>query len=262
MSKILALISGDLAQGNGPVPENREPYRTIWNSQVVSSNPGDYIRQESAPEWPVSVQNTAVLTHHEPLDYEPIMLCENGDPLDRYGSPYPVFSAESPYLRGSPAAFRIENITDIANPDRRGKLPKVFQLRMGSETPLDPLDLLRYNLNSTGSRFIALRADAVGDQVLLHVRVCLDGQTVLESPAASYGPWISFDTGYTIRMIIFDNRVVIHLGNPGTEVASLAIPSRVTVENGASLDIFRLDSPGATPNRFVLDGLYIYDGYY
>lgn len=267
MSQRLLMLVGSKARDSGevPIPTNPlEPYRVVWNPTVMYGNLSEYVTTVTGkPGFSAVVKNTAVLTDHAPLEYEPEMFTRDLVPVDINIVGFPVLAASRPQYPIT--GMRIENITDIAHANRTDKLPKVFQIRFVSTAVFNEMDLMRYNLTADGSKYVAIRINKVGDSYTGFIKACLNGSDVITSISVPISDDVGTSMTESIRLVIFHNKLEIHIGDPGTVVSTLNLPSPLIPYEGASFELIREDylEGGQTPPvLYAIDGLYIYDGYY
>lgn len=267
MSRTLLMLVGSktAVPGEVPTPTNPlEPYRVVWNPTVMYGNPSEYVTMVTdKPGFSAVVKNTAVLTDHAPLEYEPEMFTRDLVPVDINITGFPVLAASRPQYPIT--GMRIENITDIAHANRTNKLPKVFEIRFVSTAAFNEMDLMRYNLTADGSKYVAIRINKVGDSYTGYIKACLNGSDVIASTTVPISGDVGTSTTETISLVIFHNKVEIHIDDPGTVVSTLNLPGPLIPYEGASFELIREDylEDGQTPPvLYAIDGLYIYDGYF
>lgn len=256
---LLPLLVGSTA--NSYNPNLGEPYRIIWNPQVISGNQSEYIVEHPQVGWGASVKNTAVLTDYDLPLIDPIMLTKAVSPVSMQPG-YPIFSYETAYEFTQ--MYQVPNIKAIADPDRRGKLPKVFQFRFRTVFE-DARDtdccLIEYDMKGGKSLGVFLE-HSVTNEVHMFIRLRPDGFSTFYSDKVLLP--VPQDGSFTdvFRFVIFSDKLCVYMGEPGTEVVRILNDTPLIAEDGAVLNIFRMtdDKVGAT--NYDIDGLYIYDGYF
>lgn len=265
MNKLILLGSGSKRMSTPP-GEGGEPYRVIWNFSVASADKDQYLLPGSISAFGSQVLSLEPLTDHAPLSYRPSLHFATDTPLDNAerGS-YAALVKRPPVI--SPMG-RVGRIEDIAFPDRRGRLPKVFQIRggFGPLGNLSDMDIIRYNLDESGGRFIALRSrtDQTTSEVFLSIVMKLDltpdpPHTTSEYELGVLEPDQATDD---LRLIIFDDRVEAHVGQPGTSILTLPLYAVPTLGLRPNLNILSELGTSGVPTYLFVDGLIIYDGYY
>ncbi len=261
-SSKLILLTG--SQSIEEPSTSSEPYRVIWNPQVMYGDYDRYVSGTSTSGFSSEALNTAVLTDYAPLGFEPVMLMRDLVPVDINVMGYPILTATRP--RYSILGARIDRILDIAHPDRRGKLPKVFQLRFVSTDNFTNLLLLKYSLDSFGTREICLHCSRSGDETFFSLSYFFaDGNKDLTNNFVVRDTTAGARITESLRFIIFDNHLELRYGDPGEVQLTLPLPEPVTATPGAHLRLFDEtagQSEHDTPVIFGIDGLYIYDGYF
>ena len=264
MNKLL-LLTGGIAD-NDPVapPSTNEPYRVIWNPIVVRPNQQDYILQTNDPNWPLAIKNTGVLTHHAPLDYDPVMLCGVSNPMDNGDVIYTNFNARTPFPLhdlGQFSAYSVKDLHKIAYLDRTGRLPKVFQIRFGTERQVDEFYPMIIFLDKRRTNFIGVKAvvdEPTGVFLQLVYRINDYSAT---SPLRKVEDFSRFFMTDSVRLVIFNDKVQLYYGDPGTLLDSHALYERIVVRESAHFALFH-EPLHQRVNQYLCDGLYIYDGYY
>lgn len=241
-----------------------EPYRVIWNPQVMYGDYDHYVSGTSTTGFSSEALNTGVLTDHSPLGFEPVMLMKDLVPVDVNVVGYPILTATRP--RYSILGAKIERILDIAHPDRRGKLPKVFQLRFVSTDDFSNLILLKYSLDSFGIREICLHCSRLGEETFFSLSYYFgDGNKDFTNNFVVRDSAVGARITDTLRFVIFDDRIELRYGDPGVVQLTLPLFEPLTATPGAHLRLF--DETGGQsehdrPVIYGIDGLYIYDGYF
>lgn len=265
MNSSLILLAGGLSKDDPEAPSNQlEPYRVIWNPQVMLGNISEYVSTVTGSIWQSEIKTTDILTDHDPMENEPVMLASESEPVENGFNGYPMIGGQRP-VEGT-SLLRINSVTDFAHPDRRNRLPKVFQVMVASSDRFPDLFLMKYSLNTAGTKYVSLRAtkDSAG-QISGYISICLDGSLVMNSASVNLADIVTEgQTTDSIRMIIFGDKVDVHISDPGTEVLSMPLPEPLTATTGAHFDMFLEDGDYSNEpeNYYAIDGLYIYDGYY
>lgn len=256
---LLPLLVGSIA--NGYNPNVGEPYRVIWNPLVILGNESEYIVENPHADWGASVKNTDVLTDYDLPAVDPIMLTKAVSPISLQPG-YPIFSYETAYEFTQ--MYQVPNIKAIADPDRRGKLPKVFQFRFRTVFA-DARDtgccLLEYDMKG-GKALQVFLGHEVTNEVRMFIRLRPDGFSIFESDEVSIT--LPQDGSFTdvFRFIIFPDKLCVYMGEPGTEILRILNDTPLIAEEDAVLNIFRMSDDKVDTTNYDIDGLYIYDGYF
>lgn len=260
--RIFPLMLGDTIQT--PAVPNNEPYRVLWNPTVIYNDQSTYFKQENRVGFKSVAYNTAILTDHDPLNFRPEMLCTDLLPLDITIMGYPILTATRP--KYPIVGMRINKLNEFAPVNRANKLPKVFQLRFVSTAAFLEMDLLRINLDASGTKYIALRILRNTNTLIVRLRECVDGVTIRNSDYVEMEDIVSGAVqSDTIRLAIFKNRIEFLQGDPGVAKAQLSLPMSLIDNTGAFLEVIHedyLEDGQQTPVIYGIDGLYIYDGYF
>lgn len=256
----LPILIGSAISG-GYNPNLGEPYRVIWNPQVIVGNEADYITVNPQADWGASVKNTAVLTDYDPPAIEPVMLTKAVSPISVQPG-YPIFSYETAYEFAD--MYQIRNIKQIADTDRRGKLPKVFQFRfrtLFANARVTGCNLLSYDMKNGKHVAVHLTHNTSNE---VHARISLwpDGSSHFVSDQVLID--VPRDGSFTdvFRFIIFSDRVSIYMGEPGTEIVRILNDTPLIAADDSVLSLFQMTDDKVDTTNYDIDGLYIYDGYF
>lgn len=261
MNKLPFLVG---SAAGAPNPNLGEPYHVSWNTLMMLNDPTQYITANTTqPGWTFALRHTGVLTDYDELPTISPFSTTEPVPVDSDTFGVPMFIVRHKPFPSYPVVMgRIKNIADC---DRRGKLPKVFHGRFACATDFRDVDVFRYNFGASDARFVSaritknpngffalglvLKLDAGGptDYVETPVEV-MDGSTrsITES----------------IRLVIYEDKVEVRYDDPGTLVVSAPLTEPL-VDNGGTLMICKGNQsmPSGTPEQvYGLDGVYIYEG--
>lgn len=259
MNKLPILIGSNHISGYNP---NRgEPYRVIWNPQVIYGNQSEYITEHPQTGWGASVKNIAVLTDYDPPLVEPIMLTKAVSPISTQPG-YPIFSYETAFEFTQ--MYQVPNIKMIADPDRRGKLPKVFQFRfrtLFANARETGCCLIEYDMKGGKSLAVYLEHNTA-NEIYLVIRLRPDAFSIFDSDRVLLPVPQDGSFSDVFRFVIFPDKLCVYMGEPGTEILRILNDTPLIAEDGAVLNIFRMSDDKVDMTNYDIDGLYIYDGYF
>lgn len=263
MNLLPILVGSDLSGGFNP--NIGEPYRVIWNPQVMIGDLDRYAPALTGVGWKHALYNTAVLTDYD-NEPNPVMSTYQDNPVDSALFGVPMILVNHGPFPSYP--MLLAHIKDIADCDRTGKLPKVFQARFGCQHAFASVDVFRYNFGAADTRFVAVRLSQIeNDKVTAGLILKLDasGPDEFVSP-----PVIISDVSISritdvIRLVIYADKIEVRYGEPGDVIITHALDAPLSAEAGATFMPCRGNQPmptGTPPHTYGIDGLYIYDGYF
>lgn len=235
-------------------PNPLEPYRVLWNPDAQSAKPEDYVH-DIPGSIAVLVDAYAVLSDHAPLPDKPTMVVHESSGMQDIAGGGSEIYAPSNASRNPP--MRVINIADIAYPRRSGKEPKIFAIRVDNTLTYQNVSLIRYNLDATGTKWIALRAGRSSTSMTVQAVYCFGGEEF-------GGEMFHSESGALddmLRLVIYDNRVEVRYGEPGTLASSVVMPVPPKPQTGAYLGLFHAtDAQYPKVGTLGLRYLAIYDG--
>lgn len=237
------------------------PYRVVWNS-LVSGPPAvrdQYLTVPGTPPYRSSVKATAVLTNNPPMTFVPEMQIDTDTPFrdDFMGAGSYTYSYDPGYQ-----PMRINRIAEISNPVRTFQWA-IYQTRFACKGVVKSMDLLRYNLNASGSKYfkLAVRNDAgVLKGVLSHCLNGVDEMTGVEFDLTTFTAGV---LGTDIRLCISPTEIHAVTDNPGVIKGSLPLNGVPAVEAGAHLLVysnFDLSGMPLPPQPLETDFFVIWEG--
>lgn len=240
-------------------PNPHEPYHVVFNFLVASGDP-TYIQPGDEPPYPRKIRSLDPDSDHPPLPDYPWVHILGDEPVTGFENPLPYITDETEPLA------RVYGVQDIAHPDRRGRLPKAIQFRFGNtgSNTFPETHVLKYNLDETGSKYMALWAssDQNGDSLMLRLQYRFDPGFVVESVEYVTG-WTALNTmSPTLQFVIRDDRLQLYEGQPGALVMELMFPPPIEITGPVTLDLFsriETDRPGV--DNFLISDILIFDAY-
>lgn len=260
MSVILLLCGAKVKDEPIVTPDKSEPYHIIWNPNFSSQDQDTYMAPSDLDGYASKVYSLEPLTDYDPLPEWPSIHSPSSAPLQSGLASWNVLAhyRTPPY---SPLVIKDPHL--FAHPDRRGQLPKEFQIRFGIDTAIPNMDLMKYKLNSSGSRFIAIEikaSDINQAEIMGRIRVNLTGSEET-TPFVSLGH-ISGKTSDNINLIIFDDRLSIIRGLDD-EAATIHLTQPIELIGEPTIELFVEHNPSATQTDYhFLDSFMINDAYW
>lgn len=255
----LALMAGDKGRADVLKPHPHEPYHVVFNFNVASSDPG-YIQPGDVPPYPRKMRSLEPDSDHPPLPDDPWLHILGDKPLSGFENPFPYITEEQEPLA------RVYGVQDIAHPDRRGRLPKGFQFRFGNtgSNTFPETHVLKYNLDASGSRYVALWAssDQYSDSLMLRLEYSFEPGFIVET-AEYVTDWAALNAvSPTLQFVIWEDRLELYEDQPGTLVLDLPFPPPLEITEPVTLDLFsRIETGRPGVEDFLLSGLLIFDAY-
>ena len=260
MNKLPFLVgSGNL----GYNPNLGEPYHISWNTSMMLNAPDSFITPSTQAGWTFGLRHTGVLTHYDELPVIPPFSTTETVPVDSATFGGPMFIITHKPSPTYPVVMR--HIKNIADSDRRGKLPKVFQGRFGCLTDFQDVDVFRYNLGASDTRFVSARITknpngffALG----LVVKLDASGPTEYVSTPVEVMDGNLSSITETIRLVIYEDKIEVRYHNPSILIVSHPLTEPL-ISVGGTLMICKGNQPmpvGTPPQVYGLDGVYIYEG--
>lgn len=241
-------------------PDPHEPYHVVFNYQVAASERQTYVFASELEDYTDKIRALEPDSDHPPQPEFPYIHFLEEAILPGFGA-----STQFPSAKTG-ARLLVPNIHKIAHPDRRGKLPKAFQMRLGySGTGVFPESMVfKYNLNGSGTKYVALRGlpDPATDKLLLRLEYCLDGYTVTASADYATGWNLAGSESDDLRFVIRDSKLQLYIGQPGVLRLELELPQPLQIQEAADLEIMNpINSLAPDVDAINVSDLLIYDAY-
>jgi hypothetical protein len=239
-----------------PVPNY--PYRVVWNFIESAKNDAQFLHTGKPAPYTAEIDAFAVLTNNPPLPFTPTMRMGNNFPYTNEL----LGNAPTVMHRRQEPALRVDRIAEIITPVRDFQ-SAIFQLRFGvTGGVFNSVNLMRYNLNADGTRYIMLSvendAGTLRGQIRQNLTGINEGSTIFEM-----GSFAEDSNNTDYRLAISPTHVSVLISNPGTEMQKVPLAGTVKVEPGAHFLIFEdadmTDNPPVVAHMH-LDGFIAYEG--
>lgn len=260
MNALLFLLGVHQALPPVVEPDPGEPYHVVFNYQVAASDKPNYVFPSELPEHVDKIKSLEPDSDYPPQPEYPYIHFLDGAVLPGFGGATPFQTAKQG------AKMVVPKINKIAHPDRRGKLPKAFQMRFGhTGTGFFPsFYVFKYNLNAAGTNFLGLLSytDPDFDTVSLFLEYNLEGHTSEFSFVHDLGVSLRGSESTDIRFVIWDAKIQVYVNSPGALVAELDLPAPVVIREDVDLAIFEpIDGLEPDVETLIFSDLLIYDAY-
>lgn len=239
MLKNIFLLIGCGENSVPPVidPDPREPYHVVFNYQVAAADIATYKSSSDLINFTSRIRSLKPYTHHEPqTEYPYIHFMDNAI--------LPGFGASTPYQTAfvNMEKLRVPDINKIAHPDRRGKLPKSFQMRFGNTGAgfFPSMHIFKYNLDKQGKDYVSLRShtDHGTDTVSLFLSYQIGANSDI-SEMHDLGVSLRGAESNDVKFVIRDTKLELYVNSPGNLVAALDLPSPLQIRENVDLAIFK-----------------------
>lgn len=238
MNKILFLLGAHKKAAPVPLgPDPLEPYHVVFNYQVAAANRNTYVLPSDISGFDQKIRSLDPESDFDPQPELPYVHFLTMPGLPGYGMQV-AYDVEPAGMD----RIRIPNINKIAHPDRRGKLPKGFQMRFGfTGTGSFPnMYIFKYNLNAAGSNYVGLRSHV--DQALNTVSLLLDyriGNQSGQSQVRNLGPLPSGEESTDVKFVIWDSKLELYVSSPGQLALSLPLPGPLQITENVDMALFQ-----------------------
>lgn len=262
MNKLPLLVGSALSGFN---PNLGEPYHTSWNTLMMLNESAQYIVPNTTqPGWTYALRPTGVLTDYDELPQISPFSTTEVVPVDNdtFGVPM-ILSTHKPFPSYPVVMGRIKNIADC---DRRGKLPKVFHGRFGCMTDFKDVDVFRYNFGASDSRFVSARITKNDNGFFalgLVLKLDPTGPTNYVDTPVEIMDGASGPITESISLVIWEDKVEVRYDDPGDRLIMSAPLTEPLINDGGNLMIIKGNQPmpiGTPPQVYGIDGVYIYEG--
>lgn len=240
MNKILFLLGAHRKSGPLPLePDPGEPYHVVFNYQVAAADRSTYVLPSTIPGFGQMIRSLEPDTDFDPQPEYPFIHFQSMPGL-------PGFGVQAAYDMGDGVTelARIPNINNIAHPDRRGKLPKGFQMRFGCAGTgagfFPNMYIFKYNLNADGSNYVGLRSYT--DQDLNTVNLLLDYQIGNQgeySQIHDLGSSLNGVESTDVKFVIWDTKLQLYVNSPGQLALELDLPAPLVITENVDLALFK-----------------------
>lgn len=241
-----------------------EPYHVVFNFNVAYGDPETYVTDSTIYPNGISVRSLDPDSDYPPLPEYPYIDIVHDQAMNGFGLSIPVEAG------GTAAKATVKDVHKFANPDRRGRLPKGFQARMGfvrqdsSGDPVPYVNLFRYNLTEERDKYVALKASPhpVTEETLLYLEYSWGpGFYVQSDPYISDWSLLN-DSVPSLQFIIKEDKLELYVDQPGTLVATLDLPEPLIAGKSTSLELFEvLDVDASHIEYATMNSLLIFDAY-